>query len=169
MGLFTYKQWKMINESNFGLFNLGITSHNSVLNAVETTDTEVDAEIENIQTLEEAKKKMYSMKKNMKKKMLSDEDLDAPEDEKPEGEITDEKPEEDKECSCKDKEEGDEEDDALMMKKKCTKKMAKEEADFWSSLSKQLDFTPYKEDALIMDEEPNLSHYGLIPDGTENS
>lgn len=165
--MISYKDWQKLQENT--LF-VGFKS-----NGIEPRAEELisDAEIDGIQTLDEAKKKMHDMKKKMTKKMFGDEECVCPKDDdkkdkKPSNDEKDDESDEDKE----DDETGDGEmvepsskKDSPEYMKKCCKKMKKEDVEFFDSLRKQMNYDPnyrfddgckaYAEDALLKPVDPN--------------
>lgn len=145
--MLSYKEYKLLNESLYGAFNLGIKSQNTVAGIVSDSPvngTEAAVEAESEEAIEEAKK--------MKKKMLgdeesvedkvSDEDKDEKKDEEEDGEDDDKEDsddEEDGEEEGDDEEESDEDEkeekpesekkDFAFMKKKAKKEWSEVMAD----------------------------------------
>jgi hypothetical protein len=107
--MLSYKEYKLLNESLYGAFNLGLKSQNTVAGIVSDSPvngTEASVEAESEEAIEEAKK--------MKKKMLGDEEevADEEKEEKKDRDEEDEEGEEDeKEEEGDDEDEGDEDED----------------------------------------------------------
>jgi len=147
--MLSYKEYKLLNESLYGAFNLGLKSQNTVAGIVSDspvngTDAAIEAESE--EAIEEAKK--------MKKKMLGDEDsekkvkvTDEVDDDHEDDEDHDDKEDEDEGDEDEgdedegdedegDEDEGDEDEkDLSFMKKKMNKKSKKE----WSEVIADLE------------------------------
>ena len=131
--MLSYKDYKKLNESLYGAFNLGLKSSNvvgGIISASSVSGTEAALEAQAEEALEEAKK--------MKKKMESDEDhdedeedveeKDADEDEDEDEDSEEERDdEEDKDSEEDSDEEDSDEDDEKASDPKFMKKKAKKE------------------------------------------
>jgi hypothetical protein len=174
--MLSYKEYKLLNESLYGAFNLGLKGHSTVGGIVSDSPvngTEASIEAESEEAIEEAKKG-----KKMKKKMFGDEeevvkkvkvsDEDHDEDDKDDDDHDDHDDDDDHESDKDDDDDDDDDDDedddhsdkkpglkgrefAFMKKKakKCMKKKAKKE---WSEVMADL------EDILeVVDDEEALT------------
>jgi len=163
--MLSYKEYKLLNESLYGAFNLGLRSHGTVGGIVSGSNingTEAAIEAEAEEAIEEAKK--------MKKKMEDEEEeelLDNPKSEKDSDEEEDSDDEEgdDDDDDSDDEEEGDDDEDSddedsdedeevedkkkdfAFMKKKMKKKSKKEWSEVMSDLEDLLEVVE-DEDAL---------------------
>jgi hypothetical protein len=162
--MLSYKEYKLLNESLYGAFNLGLRSHGTVGgivsgSSINGTEAAIEAEAE--EAIEEAKK--------MKKKMEDEEELlDNPKSEKDSDEEEgddEEESDDDDDNDSDDEEEGDDDDDSddedsdeeeevedkkkdfAFMKKKMKKKSKKEWSEVMSDLEDLLEVVE-DEDAL---------------------
>jgi len=127
--MLSYKEYKQLNESLYGAFNLGLRSPNTlgIVSASSVNGTEAAIEAEAEQAIEEAKK--------MKKKMDCDDSEDDEEmddkdaDDKDEDGDEDEDEEGDDEEGDEDEDEEEKEEPKMMMKKKAKKEWSEVFAD----------------------------------------
>ena len=120
--MLSYKEYKLLNESLYGAFNLGLKNPNTVggiVSASSINGTEAALEAEAEEAIEEAKK--------MKKKMdcgSDEEEMENPEDEKEDSKASDEgseDEEEEDEEEDSEEDEDEEEEEPKFMKKKAKK------------------------------------------------
>jgi len=131
--MLSYKDYKKLNESLYGAFNLGLKSSNvvgGIVSASGVNGTEAALEAQAEEAIEEAKK--------MKKKMDSDEEHDEEEVEEKDAEVEDSEEDHKEKHSEEDEEEGSEEEsdeedeeesDPKFMKKKAKKEWTEVLAD----------------------------------------
>lgn len=132
--MLSYKEYKLLNESLYGAFNLGLKSPNVIAGVVSSSNingTEAAIEAESEEAIEEAKK--------MKKKMdCGSEEEDMEKKVSDEEEVDDEEGDEGEESEESDDEEGEEdsegEEEPKFMKKKAKKEWSEIVADLESFL-----------------------------------
>lgn len=146
--MLSYKEYKLLNESLYGAFNLGLKSHGTVggiVSASGVNGTEAALEAEAEEAIEEAKK--------MKKKMDGEEDMededevedDVHSDEDEEGDDDSDEDSEDDEEGDEDSEEEEEGEDEeeekefAFMKNKMKNKMKKKSKKEWSEVMSDLE------------------------------
>jgi hypothetical protein len=123
--MLSYKEYKLLNESLYGAFNLGLKNPNvvgGIVSASSINGTEAALEAEAEEAIEEAKK--------MKKKMdcgSDEEEMEDPEEEKEDSKDSDEDSDDDEEEDDEDEEE--EEEEPKFMKKKAKKEWSEVLAD----------------------------------------
>jgi hypothetical protein len=128
--MLSYKEYKLLNESLYGAFNLGLKNPNtvgSIVSASSINGTEAALEAEAEEAIEEAKK--------MKKKMdcgSDEEEMEDQEDEKEDSKDSDEESDDEED----EDEDDDEEDDEEEEEPKFMKKRAKKE---WSEVLADLE------------------------------
>lgn len=134
--MLSYKEYKLLNESLYGAFNLGLKNPNVVAGIVTSSNingTEAALEAEAEEAIEEAKK--------MKKKMdcgSEEEDMEKPEDEdskvSDEEDSEEEEEEEEEDSEDEESEEEEKEEEPKFMKKKAKKEWSEIVADLESFL-----------------------------------
>jgi hypothetical protein len=123
--MLSYKEYKLLNESLYGAFNLGLKNPNvvgGIVSASSINGTEAALEAEAEEAIEEAKK--------IKKKMdcgSDEEEMEDQEDEKEDSKDSDEDDEEDEDEDDDDEE--DEEEEPKFMKKRAKKEWSEVLAD----------------------------------------
>ena len=128
--MLSYKEYKLLNESLYGAFNLGLKNPNtvgSIVSASSINGTEAALEAEAEEAIEEAKK--------IKKKMDCGSDEEEMEDEEEESKDSDEESEEEDDDE-EDEEEDDDEEEEEEKKPKFMNKKAKKE---WSEVLADLE------------------------------
>jgi hypothetical protein len=162
--MLSYKEYKLLNESLYGAFNLGLKGHSTVGGIVSDSPvngTEASIEAESEEAIEEAKKgkkmkkKMFGDEEEVVKKVkVSDEDHEEDDDEDKEDHDEDEESEddhddEDKEDHDEDEDSEDEDSDEeksdskekefAFMKKKSKKHMKKKAKKEWAEVISDLE------------------------------
>jgi len=169
--MLSYKEYKMLNESLYGSYNLGIGKPNVVggpigaTGASEVIETEESCDC----SLEESKggkcekcksgKKCGKMCNKMMKKGMEDEKLEDEEDSEDEEKEDEDEDEEDSEDEEKEDEEDSEDEDdeekLEMMKKKSKKSMKKKSKKEWSEIASDVESLLEDKDQNVVDEVKN--------------
>jgi hypothetical protein len=129
--MLSYKEYKLLNESLYGAFNLGLKNPNtvgSIVSASSINGTEAALEAEAEEAIEEAKK--------IKKKMDCGSDEEEMEDEEEDSKDSDEESEEESEEEEEDEDDDEDEEEEEDEKPKFMKKRAKKE---WSEVLADLE------------------------------
>ena len=132
--MLSYKEYKLLNESLYGAFNLGLRSQNTVGGIVSqsgTNGTEAAIEAQSEEAIEEAKK----MKKKMEDEEAPEEDVEEKEGEEDSEEEDSEEKENDDDADGEE-EDSDEEEEGDEDEPKFMKKKAKKE---WSEIVSDLE------------------------------